>query len=68
MAEMPVVIENSDGTRGTAMVHFVYASEVTSDPGEPDTFEEAWYGDEKIYWRPSHVKEIMNFTERGSWH
>jgi hypothetical protein len=49
------------------MVHFIYASEVTSDPGEPDTFEEAWYGDEKIYWRPSHVKEIMNFTERGSW-
>jgi hypothetical protein len=50
-----------------AMVHFVFHSEATSDPGDPDTFEEAWNGKDKLHWRPSHIKEIMNFTERGSW-
>ena len=60
-----VPIEIEDGA--SQLVHFIYAAEVTSDPGEPDSFDKAWNGPKKHLWRPSHVKELMNFTERGSW-
>jgi hypothetical protein len=67
MAVSPVLIQQENGTAAPALVHFVYATELMSDPGEPETFEEAWNGRKKMHWRPSHVKEIMNFTECGSW-
>ena len=45
----------------------VIYSAITSDPGEPTTFEEAWYGPEKDRWRPAIFKEIQNFIQKKVW-
>ena len=48
---VPIAIE--DGV--SQLVHFIYATEVTSDLGELNFFDEAWNGLEKHLWKPSHV-------------
>ena len=42
-------------------------SAITSDPGEPSTFEEAFFGPDSKFWRPAIYKEIINFANRKVW-
>jgi Reverse transcriptase (RNA-dependent DNA polymerase) len=37
---------------------------VTSDPGVPQTFDEAFVGPNKEFWRPAIYKELMSFISR----
>ena len=50
MASNPALIEDGPGVGSVAVVHFVFATVVSSDPGEPQTFDEAWNGPEKHHW------------------
>jgi hypothetical protein len=37
---------------------------VTSDPGVPQTFEEAFFGPNKEFWRPAIYEELISFISR----
>jgi hypothetical protein len=37
---------------------------ITSDPGEPSTFEEAFNGPNKEEWRKAILEELSNFVTR----
>jgi hypothetical protein len=64
MDKQNAVEEDSDSV---TEIHFVHQTELSSDFGEPKTFNEAWQGPEREKWKPSMKKEIMNFLNRGAW-
>jgi hypothetical protein len=49
------------------VAHPAIYSAITSDPGEPTTFEEAINGPEKEMWRKAIMNEIQNFMKRKVW-
>jgi hypothetical protein len=54
-----------DGQEETSVTEFYSA--IKSDPGEPSTFEEAFFGKDSKFWRPAIYKEIINFAKRKVW-
>jgi hypothetical protein len=45
------------------VVEAIYSA-VTSDPGVPQTFEEAFFGRNKEFWIPAIYEELMSFISR----
>ena len=48
-------------------MHYIFATLVSSDPGEPKTYKEVMSSLEAEGWRISIGSEFMNFLKRGSW-
>ncbi|MEM7291442.1 MAG: reverse transcriptase domain-containing protein, partial [Pseudomonadota bacterium] len=66
LLEQISIIEQEE-ERNDEAVHFVFNTELMSDPGEPQTLEEALNGPEAEFWRPEAKKEVHNFIRRGNW-
>jgi hypothetical protein len=47
----------------TEAVEAIYSA-VISDPGVPQTFEEAFFGPNKEFWRPAIYEVLMSFINR----
>ena len=45
----------------------VFATTVTSDPGEPETIDQALSGPESVQWNESMKDEVKNFLKRKAW-
>ena len=60
---IPVVVEDDEDE----MTHLVYATEVTSDVGEPQSFQEAKKSGLGNLWMQSMRSEINNFLYRKVW-
>lgn len=59
---IPAIIEDED-----ELVHLVCATEVTSDVGEPQSYQEAKSSVLKHLWEKSMTSEINNFVNRNVW-
>jgi len=58
-------LEDTNDADGT--VHFVFNTELASDYGEPDSYDEAVTGPEESQWRKASIDEVNNFIKRCSW-
>lgn len=58
---------NEDSCYATSGVHYVYATSLSSDFGEPETYKQAMNGPEKEKWSVAIRSEIMNFKDRNAW-
>ena len=47
--------------------NLVYTAELSSDPGEPKTWQEAFQGEHAQVWMKSAGSEIMSFIKRNTW-
>ena len=59
---IPVVIEDED-----EVTHLVFATEVTSDVGEPQSYQEAKKSVLGHLWTKSMTSEVNNFINRNVW-
>jgi hypothetical protein len=69
-------INIEEGMRTRSHVYFVdicnneivlNAEAVNSDAGTPKNFKEAYYGEDSKKWKPSMLREMMNFMKRDAW-
>jgi hypothetical protein len=64
LSALGVIPPRSTGTEESKdddeVVEAIYLA-VTSDPGVPQTFEEALFGPNKEFWRPAIYEELMSF-------
>jgi hypothetical protein len=51
----------------TTEANFVFTTELCSDPDEPKTFDQAFFGPDKKFWKPSLKEEAMKFIKRKAW-
>jgi hypothetical protein len=59
-----VIPPRSTGTEeDDEVVEAIYLA-VTSNPGVPQTFEEAFFGPNMEFWRPAIYEELMSFISR----
>ena len=47
--------------------NLVFTAELSSDPGEPKTWQQAFQGPHAEVWMESAASEIMNFIKRKAW-
>jgi hypothetical protein len=69
-------INIEEGMRTRSHVYFIdicndkivlNAEAVNSDAGTPKNFKEAYYGEDSKKWKPSMLREMMNFMKRDAW-
>ena len=51
----------------TVNVNMVFTAELSSDPGEPKTWQAAFQGEHAEVWMESGASEVMNFIKRKAW-
>jgi len=64
---LPNVIEEEASSNKETEVDFVFNASLASDPGLPNTYDEAMARPDRKEWMKALKKEFENFQARGVW-